>query len=93
MFRSLSTTLTPTETRQTATSIAANTTGSQDLVSDHCLSLDDGGLFVKASAHLLDTNSAYRYLHVSDDALRSYRLLSLSHLLRHDSLCVVRALP
>jgi hypothetical protein len=49
MVRSLSTTLTPTETRRTATSIAAHTTGSQDRVSVHCLSVDDCGSFVKAS--------------------------------------------
>src|ERR1700678_4187622 len=56
MAKTLSTTLAPTETRHTATGIAAHTTGSQDRVSIHSPSVDECGLFVKARPpHPLDT--------------------------------------
>src|SRR5277367_1869173 len=66
MVRRLSTTLAPTETRHTATSIAAHTTGCHDHVSAHCFSLDDCGPFVKTSVfpHLTRISPAATFMSV-----------------------------
>jgi hypothetical protein len=52
-----------------------------------------GHLSRHTPSHSLDTNCFCRYLQFSDEALRPYRLLSLSHVLRHDSLCVGASSP